>query len=40
MMELDPTMTEEDIEDMIREADLNKDGRIDFKEFSLMMSDK
>lgn len=40
MMQLDDTMTEQDIEDMINEADLNKDGRIDFKEFALMMHDK
>lgn len=30
-------MTEKELDDMMREADLNKDGSIDFDEFVKMM---
>ena len=40
MQQLDPDMTDADIDDMMSEADTNGDGRIDFPEFARMMADK
>jgi len=40
MQQLDPDMSDADIDDMMHEADTNKDGKIDFNEFKRMMSDK
>lgn len=40
MQQLDPEMSDADIEDMMNEADTNKDGKIDFNEFKRMMADE
>jgi len=40
MKQLDADMTEQDLQQMIEEADTNKDGRIDYDEFVRMMADK
>ena len=40
MQQLDPDMSDADIDDMMVEADTNRDGRIDFNEFKKMMADK
>lgn len=37
MKALGENLTEEEIEEMIREADINGDGEIDFYEFKAMM---
>ena len=39
MQQLDPDMSDVDIDDMMNEADVNKDGKIDFSEFKKMMAD-
>jgi len=40
MQQLDPDMTDTDIDDMMDAADTNFDGKIDFQEFTKMMADK
>lgn len=40
MKQLDPELTEKGLNEMIEEADTNKDGRIDFNEFAKMMGDQ
>jgi len=40
MQQLDPDMSDADIDDMMNEADTNGDGKIDFSEFKRMMADK
>ncbi|XP_064621637.1 calmodulin-A-like isoform X2 [Lineus longissimus] len=40
MSSLGERMTDEDIEDMLREADLDGDGKVSYAEFRLMMTTK
>ena len=37
MTELGENPTDEEVQEMIKEADLNKDGLVDFEEFCIMM---
>ena len=38
MMKLGERLTEEEVEQMIREADLDGDGRVSYEEFARFMS--
>lgn len=40
MESLDETVTDEDIEEMIKEADANGDGNVNYEEFVKMMKNK
>lgn len=40
MQQLDPDMSDKDIDDMMKEADVDNNGKIDFEEFKRMMADK
>lgn len=40
MQQLDPDMTDKDVDDMMSEADVDQNGKIDFTEFQRMMADK
>ena len=40
MSNVDNNLAEADIEDMIKEADANGDGKIDFEEFTKMMQNQ
>lgn len=40
MRSLGEQLTEKDVEDMIKEGDLDEDGRINFEEFTIIMNSK
>ena len=40
MMQFGDQFTDEEVEELIKEADVNKDGKIDFEEFSKIIMDE
>ena len=40
MMQFGEQFTDEEVEELIKEADVNKDGKIDYEEFSKIILDE
>ena len=40
MMQFGDRFTDEEVEELIKEADINKDGKIDYEEFSRIIMDE
>ena len=40
MMQFGDQFTDEEVEELIKEADVNKDGKIDYEEFSKIIMDE
>ena len=40
MMQFGDRFTDEEVEELIKEADINKDGKIDYEEFSKIIMDE